>query len=118
MECATVIHKAILSDLEGLDLLGAELSESFACLEVRNMQTSAPEDSEQIILNDTEKTILQTVRRDKLTGPQIADKSGFPYEKDLKAKLSELRKRNILDNKQGQGYFIKPEYYYLLDGLD
>ena len=65
--------------------------------------------------NQTEKNILETIGRDLLTGPQIAAKSGYPYGRNLKAKLSELLKRGFLDNIRGQGYSVTPEYYPLLE---
>ncbi len=65
--------------------------------------------------NQSEKNILETIGRDILTGPQIAKKSGYPYGRNLKAKLSELVKRDVLDNKRGQGYSLNSEYYPLLE---
>lgn len=68
-------------------------------------------------LNEKEKIIIETIGNEKMTGPIVAKKSGYPYDKDLRAKLSELVKRNILDNKRGQGYFLRPEYSHLFDDL-
>jgi hypothetical protein len=69
-------------------------------------------------LTEKESTILEAIQKECLTGPQIAKRSGYPYDKDLKQKLSELCKRGVLNNKKdGKGYFLIPELYHLLDTI-
>ena len=58
-------------------------------------------------LSEMESTILEALGADTLTGQQIADRAGYPYEAGLRAALAGLRRRGILGGATGSpGYFV------------
>jgi len=68
-------------------------------------------------LNDTEETLIQALGKETLTGEDMARKTGYPYNSNIKSTLSSLRKRKILDN-NSPGYSLKQEYYHILESQD
>ena len=74
------------------------------------------EDTEQI-LDDIEQDIITALRDRTLTGAKLAKKARHPYNFKFKSSLSGLRKRGILGNKS-PGYFLEPEYEFLLNKPD
>jgi hypothetical protein len=49
-------------------------------------------------LNPTEKKLLKTLGRETLTGEELAERAGYPYNSNIKATLSSLRKRGHVEN--------------------
>ena len=70
-------------------------------------------DRDTLTLNDIEQDIIEALGDKTLTGEKIAKDTGHPYSFKFKSSLSGLRKRGILDNKK-PGYFLEPEYEFLL----
>lgn len=68
-------------------------------------------------LNEAEQNIIEALNTSTLTGEKLSAKAGYPYNSNFKKTLSGLRKRKILDNK-APGYFLKPEYHFLLNKSD
>jgi hypothetical protein len=68
-------------------------------------------------LNDTEQGIIEALGNETLTGERLAREAGYPYNFKFKSSLSALRKRGILGNKS-PGYFLEPEYEFLLRESD
>ena len=69
-------------------------------------------------LNETEKIIIQALGDKTLTVEELAIKSGYEVSGYFRCILTSLRKRGILGNKR-PGYYLKPEYHYLLqDSID
>jgi hypothetical protein len=56
--------------------------------------------------SEMEKTIIEAINSDTLTGEQVAAKSGYPYDGSLKAALASLRRRGVLGNAH-PGYFVR-----------
>jgi len=73
--------------------------------------------SERPELNDAEQCIIEALAKETLTGEKLAKKAGYPYNSNFKSTLARLRKRAILGNR-APGYFIRPEYHYLLNKSD
>ncbi|MBW8015455.1 MAG: hypothetical protein FVQ82_04650 [Planctomycetes bacterium] len=67
--------------------------------------------------NNTEQCIIEALGKKAMTGEEIAPKAGYSYNSNFKATLAQLRKREILGNKS-PGYFLVPEYHFLLDDID
>lgn len=65
-------------------------------------------------LNDAEQNIIEAVGEKMLIAEEVAKKAGYPCNSNFKSTLSSLRKRGILDNRFPKGYFLRPEYYFLL----
>ncbi len=74
-------------------------------------------DRAEHIADDAEQDILEALRNRTLTGEKLAEKAGYPYNFKFKSSLSGLRKRGILGNKS-PGYFLEPEYEFLLKTSD
>jgi hypothetical protein len=68
-------------------------------------------------LNDIEQDIIEALGDRTLTGEKLAKDAGHPYNFKFKSSLSGLRKRGILGNKT-PGYFLEPEYEFLLKKSD
>ncbi|KPK43762.1 MAG: hypothetical protein AMJ65_04945 [Phycisphaerae bacterium SG8_4] len=68
-------------------------------------------------INDTEQDIIEALGSGTLTGEKLAKEAGHPYNFKFKSSLSGLRKRGILGNK-APGYFLEPEYEFLLKESD
>ncbi|MHC4664461.1 MAG: hypothetical protein ACYS9T_00715 [Planctomycetota bacterium] len=68
-------------------------------------------------LTDSESNIMEALSTNVLTGEQLATRAGYPYNSNFKNTLSSLRKRGILGNK-APGYFVEPEYHFLLRKSD
>ncbi|MHC4354855.1 MAG: hypothetical protein ACYTE3_28150 [Planctomycetota bacterium] len=69
------------------------------------------------VADDTEQDIIEALGDSTLTGQKLAKKAGYPYNFKFKSSLSGLRKRGILGNKS-PGYFLEPEYEFLLKRPD
>lgn len=69
------------------------------------------------ISNDTERDIIDALRGGTLTGEKLAKKAGHAYNYKFKSSLAGLRRRGILGNKS-PGYFLEPEYEFLLKTED
>jgi predicted transcriptional regulator of viral defense system len=67
-------------------------------------------------LNRTEKNIIKALGDETLTVEELAVTAGYEVSGYFRRTLSSLRKRGILANKQ-PGYYLKPEYNYLLQDL-
>jgi hypothetical protein len=57
-------------------------------------------------LNDAESNILEALDTIPMTGEQLAEKAGYPFNSNFRSTLANLKKRGILDNR-GRGYFRK-----------
>lgn len=68
-------------------------------------------------LNAIEQKIVGALRNKTLVGEKLAKKAGSRYNHNFKKALSGLRKRGILGNKS-PGYFLEPEYEFLLKKSD
>jgi hypothetical protein len=68
-------------------------------------------------LTDTESNIIEALSTNVMTGEELAVRAGYPYNSNFKSTLSSLRKRGILGNK-APGYFVEPEYHFLLSKSD
>jgi len=82
-----------------------------------NERATSTSDRAAHIEDDTEQDILEALRARTLTGEKLAKKAGYPYNFKFKSRLSGLRKRGIIGNKS-PGYFLEPEYEFLLDKSD
>ncbi len=71
----------------------------------------------QAQLTDTEENILEVIGYGKMSGAQIAKGAGYPLNSNLKATLSSLRKRGILENK-APGYVVSANFHFLLTKAD
>jgi hypothetical protein len=69
------------------------------------------------VVDGAEQRIIEILRDKTLTGQKLAKAAGRPYDFKFKSSLSGLRKRGILGNKS-PGYFLEPEYEFLLSGSD
>ena len=82
-----------------------------------------PDDSEEDLddaeqnLDDIEQEIIEALGDRTLTGAKLAKKASHPYNFKFKSSLSGLRKRGILGNKS-PGYFLEPEYEFLMNKPD
>jgi hypothetical protein len=65
------------------------------------------------IADDTERDIIDALQGETLTGAKLAERAGYAYNFKFKSSLAGLRKRGILGNKS-PGYFLEPEYEFLL----
>lgn len=73
------------------------------------------EDSKKLPkLSITEKEIIKALGDKRLIGEYLAKMANHPYQANFKNALSTLVKRGILDNKRGEGYFLRKEYHYIL----
>jgi len=70
-----------------------------------------------VILTDAEKFIIKALGKERINGEKLAKKAGYPFNSNFKSTLSQLRKREILDN-LAPGYILKSKYYYLLSTPD
>ena len=68
-------------------------------------------------LNDVEQDIVEALGEETSTGEKLAKEAGRPYNFKFRSSLAGLRKRGILGNKK-PGYFLEPEYEYLLKKLN
>ena len=64
-------------------------------------------------LDEIEQDIIEALGDETLTGEKLARETGRPYNFKFRSSLSGLRKRGILGNKK-PGYFLEPEYEFLL----
>ena len=60
--------------------------------------------------------IIEALGDTTLTVDELAVKSGYEVSGYFRCTLTSLRKRGILANKR-PGYYLKPEYHYLLQDL-
>lgn len=109
----------------GFAILCAELIDS---IKIQCKKREAPPEEDQLNpgitnptekpeLTDTESNIIEALGKQTIIGEVLAVKAGYPYNSNFKATLSALRKRGIIGNKS-PGYFLEPEYRYLLDKPD
>jgi hypothetical protein len=60
-------------------------------------------------LSEMEACVLEALGNRTMTGQQIADGAGYPYEATLRACLASLRRRGVLGGSPGApGYFVTP----------
>ncbi len=64
-------------------------------------------------LNEVEQDMIEALGDETLTGEKLAKEAGRPYNFKFRSSLSGLRRRGILGNKK-PGYFLEPEYKFLL----
>jgi len=63
------------------------------------------------VLNEMEENILEAIGDETLTGQQIAERAGYPFDGDLRVCLAAMRRRGLLAGKKGQpGYSVVPTY--------
>ncbi len=74
-------------------------------------------DRTEHIADGTEQRIIEILQDRTLTGQKLAKEAGIAYNFKFKSSLSGLRKRGVLGNKS-PGYFLEPEYEFLLRGSD
>jgi DNA-binding IclR family transcriptional regulator len=65
-----------------------------------------------VVLNKTERTIIEALGNETLTVEELAVKAGYEVSGYFRRTISSLRKCGILANKR-PGYYLKPEYHYL-----
>ncbi len=80
-------------------------------------RAALPSNRAENIADDTERHIIEILRDRTLTGSKLAREAGCPYSFKFKSSLSGLRKRGIIGNKS-PGYFLEPEYEFLLNDSD